>query len=208
MTLLLIVTAIFLLGLGGGVVLWFAFYTRRLAQGEKTALKTGKSERLPFRWSYVMLPAIMLLLAIFLVAFFYQQLPAEVAYHFKFDGSPDKWMGHEMTIVWMIAPQLCLALLAGAIVWGITKSGILSRQTTGDLHPERILSLMGNIIGLPQFIICFAMLDIFNYNSYQTHIMPIWIFALVVVALGGIILGIFFVLTIWRVRGATNSPSE
>ena len=208
MTLLLIVTTTFLFVLGGGVVLWLAFYTKRLAQGEKTALKTRKAEGLPFRWSYVMLPVIMLLLAIFLVAFFYQQLPAEVAYHFKFDGSPDKWMGREMAIVWMLAPQLCLAMLAGAIVWGITKSSILSQQITSDLRPERILLLMGNIIGLPQFIICFAMLDIFNYNSYQTHIMPVWIFALIVVALGGIILGIFFVLTIWRVRGATNRPAE
>ncbi len=203
-TLVLILTAIFLLSLGCGAVIWFAFHIRRLAQGEKTASKTRKVERLPFRWSYIILPVVILLLAIILAAFFYPQLPTEVAYHFKLDGSPDKWLSREMTMVWMLLPQLCLTLLAGAIVWGITKLGILSRQTKGNLRPDRILSLMGNIIGLPQLVICFAMLDIFSYNSYQTHIMPIWIFALTIIGLGSITLGIFFILAIRRIWGTTQ----
>lgn len=201
-TLVLIATAIFLLGLGCGVVIWFAFHTRRLAQGVKTAGKSRKAERLAFRWSYIILPVVILLLSIILAAYFYHQLPAEVAYHFKPDGSADRWLSRGVAMVWLLTPQFCLALLAGAIVWGITKLGILSRQTEDNLRPGTILSLMGNIIGLPQLIICFAMLDIFSYNSYQTHIMPIWIFALIVMGLGSIILGIFFILAIRRVWAA------
>ena len=107
-------------------------------------------------------------------------------------------------MVWMLIPQLCLALLAGAIVWGMTKLSILFQKPADTLRPERILSLMGNMIGLPQLIIGFAMLDIFSYNTYQTHIMPIWIFALIVMGLGSIILGIFFIQAIRRVWGATQ----
>ena len=175
-TLILILTVVFLLGLGCGAVIWFAFHIRRLAQCVETTSKTSQAERLSFRWSYIILPIAILLVAIILAAFFYHQLPAEVAYHFKLDGSPDKWLSRAMIMVWTLIPQFLLALLAGATVWGITKLGILSRQTEGNLRPERILSLMGNMIGLPQFIICFAMLDIFSYNSYGTHIMPLWIF--------------------------------
>ena len=201
-TLVLILTAIFLLSLSCGVVIWFAFHSRRFAQGEETASKAERAEKLSFRWSYIILPIAILLLAIILAAFFYPQLPTEVAYHFKPDDSPDKWLSREMIMVWLLTPQLCLAILAGVIVWGITKLSILSSQTEGNLRPERILSLMDNIIGLPQLIICFAMLDIFSYNSYGTHIMPIWIFALTIMGLGGIILGMLFVLAIrraWRV---------
>ena len=195
-TLILILTVIFLVTLGGGVVIWFIFNTRRLAQSVETASKSGHGERIPLRWSYIILPVVILFLAIILAAYFYLQLPAEVAYHFKLDGSPDRWMSREAILLWMLTPQLGLALLATAIVWGIAKWGILS--TDGTLRPERILSLMGNIIGLPQFIIGFAMLDIFSYNSYGTHIMPIWILALTIVGLGSIILGIFFILAIRR----------
>ncbi len=169
--------------------------------------ESAKTERLPFRWSYIILPSAIFLLAIILAAFFYPQLPAEVAYHFEPDGSPDKWLSREMIMVWMLAPQLGLALLAGAIAWGITRLGTLFRQAEGNLRLERIISLMGNMVGLPQLIICFAMLDLFSYNSYGTHIMPIWIFALIIMGLGGIPLGIFFILAIRRVVEPPNGAA-
>ncbi|MBA7655913.1 hypothetical protein ES703_63824 [subsurface metagenome] len=198
-TVILIATVIFLLALACGVVIWFAFHARRSAQGKEPAPKNRRVESLPFRWNYIILPVVILLLSIILAVFFYPQLPTGVAYHFKLDGSPDKWLSQEMIMVWVLLPQLGLVLLAGAIVWGMTKLDILSRQTEANLKPERILSLMGNMIGLPQLVICFAMLDIFSYNSYGMHIMPIWIFALIVMGLGSIILGIFFILAIRRV---------
>jgi uncharacterized membrane protein len=203
-TLILISTAIFFIILGIGVAIWFTLHTRRLAQSGKPASKTINTERLPFRWNCIILPLATLLIAIVLAAYFYGQLPTEVAYHFKPDGSPDKWLSREMIMVWLLTPQLCLTLLAGAIVWGATKLGIQSRQTKDSLRPEGILALMGNIIGLPQLIIGFTMLDIFSYNAYRTHIMPIWIFVLIVMGLASIILGIFFIQAIRRAWGASQ----
>jgi hypothetical protein len=69
---------------------------------------------------------------------------------------------------------------------------------------EKMLSLMGNMVALPQIILGFAMLDIFSYNSYQIHLMPLWIFALIVMGLGGMALGIFFILAIRGVLGTTR----
>ena len=198
-TIILIITVTFLLALGGGVIAWFIFYTRRLAQGKDIPTKAEKTTRLPFRWSYVILPASVLLLAIIIAAFFYSQLPAEVAYRFNDDGSPDKWLSRQAILAWLLIPQLFLALLAAAIVWGITRLSTLFPQNETNLRLERIMSLMGNMIGLPQLILCFAMLDIFSYNAYQTHIMPIWIFALIVIGLGSIPLAIFFIQAIRQV---------
>jgi hypothetical protein len=51
------------------------------------------------------------------------------------------------------------------------------------------------------------MLDVFSYNAFQTHIMPLWVFVLIVIMVaGGVILGIYFFLIIrkvWRLPGAS-----
>ena len=174
--------------------------------GRKTGRGSKEAERLPFRWSYILLPLAILLLSLILAAYFYHLLPTEVAYHFKLDGTPDRWLSRPMSMVWALVPQLLLTLLAGGIIWGITRMGILSRQAESTwVKPERILSLMGNIVALPQFIVCFAMLDIFSYNSYQTHIMPMWIFLVIILGLATIALGLFLVLIFLKAKQQLTS---
>ena len=158
-------------------------------------------ERLSFRWSYIIAPLVVFLLSIILSAYFYHLLPTEVATHFQLDGTPDRWLSREMTMVLVLLPQLLLVLLAGAIAWGITKLGILSGQTGSTwVKPETIVSFMGNLVALPQLVVCFAMLDIFSYNSYQTHIMPMWIFLLAILGLVTIALGMFVVFIFCKAR--------
>ena len=209
-TFILIVTAVFLIGLGCGVVAWFLFRYRQVVKSRESSQESGES--LTFRWNYIILPLVILFLSIVIITYFYHQLPAEVAYHFQPDGSPDKWFSREMTIPLMLAPQFLLTLLAGGITWGITKLGILFRQpgSTG-LKPETIISFMGNIIAMPQIILCFAMLNIFSYNAYQTQLMSIWVFALIIMVVGGIIIGIFFIQTIrraWAINQALAPPNN
>ncbi len=158
-----------------------------------------------FHWSYIILPVILLLLSIMLTAYFYPRLSAEVAYHFKFDGSPDRWLNRGMITLWMLLPQLVFTLMAGAITLGITKLSVLFQQPESIwVKPERILSLMGNMVALPQVILFFAMLDIFSYNSYQIHLIPLWVFALIIMVLGGIILGILFARATRRTWGTNR----
>jgi len=160
---------------------------------------------LAFHWSYILLPVVILLLSIILTAYFYHLLPVEVAYHFKRDGSPDRWLSRGTIILWTLLPQLFLTLLAGATTWGITKltSRFWQPEST-KIKPERILLLMGNMVALPQAILCFVILDIFSYNSYQIHILPLWVFVLIIMGLGGIILGIFFIQAIRQTWRATR----
>ncbi len=146
-----------------------------------------------------MLPVAILLVSIALAAYFYHLLPGSVAYHFKPDGTPDRWLNRSAIFVWTLAPQLFLTLLALAITWGTTKlSARLVQPERTRIKPGRILLVMGNMMALPEIVLCFAMLDIFRYNSYQTHMLPVWIFALIVLLVGGIILSIFFIKAIWQ----------
>ena len=149
-----------------------------------------------------MAPLAVLLLSIILSAYFYHLLPTEVACHFELDGTPDRWLSREMTMVLVLMPQLFLIFLAGAIAWGVTKLGTLFGQTgSTKIKPERLISFMGNLVALPQLILCFAMVDIFSYNSYQTHILPMWIFLLAILGLVTIGLGIFWVFIFLKARG-------
>jgi len=101
--------------------------------------------------------------------------------------------------------QLLLTLLAGGITWGTTRLNTLFKQLENpNIKLKGILSLMGNMIALPQIIIFFTILDIFSYNSYQIHLVPMWILALLVLGLGGIILGIFFIRAILQTRRPNN----
>jgi len=187
---IIILVVIFLLGLGIGAVIWFLLRHRQAVKGKEPPKETAKKDIQPFRWSYIIAPLIILILSIILTAYFSPRLPAEVAYHFSPDGSPDKWLSRGAAITWAVAPQIFLTLLAVAITWGTTRLGRLFGQTeSAGIKPERVLSFMGNMMALPQIILCFAMLNIFSYNAYQTQLMSIWVFALIIMVLGGIIIG-------------------
>ena len=149
-----------------------------------------------------MTPLAVFLLSITLSACFYHLLPAEVACHFRLDGTPDGWLSREVTMVWVLVPQLVFVLLAGGIVWGITKLSTLFRQIkSSGVRLEKVVLFMGNLIALPQLLLCFAMVDIFSYNLYQGHIMPMWVFPLVILGLVTIALGVFLVYIFSKVRG-------
>ncbi|MFH1647408.1 MAG: hypothetical protein ABID71_06990 [Chloroflexota bacterium] len=139
----------------------------------------------------------MLVISVVLAAFFYRLLPPEVTYHFQ-NGSPDRWLGRAAVTAWLVVPQALCPLFA----FGIVRTAMLSARY---LPPEsspmpRLLPVMGNMLALPQVILIFAMLDIFLYNAYKVKLMPVWVFAVIVMALGGIILGVFFVRTTRQFR--------
>jgi len=164
-----------------------------LDKSTETVEETTTGVSFAFRWRYIIAPVVILLLSVIVTIVFCGRLPAEVAYRFQADGSPDKLLSRGMIILWMLLPQLFLTLLAGAITWGISIiSARFMQPESAAVRPERIIALMGNMIGLPQLILFFAMLDIFSYNSYQIHLLPLWVFALIVMVIGGIVIGVLF----------------
>jgi uncharacterized membrane protein len=167
------------------------------------------SDRLSFRWSYIIAPAVVFLFSLILFAFFYHLLPADVAVHFDMDGSPDNWLSPPVTGVTLLAPQLLFVLMAVGIAWGTTRLGRrFGWAEGGGIGVGRVVSFIGNILALPQLVILFAMLDILSYNSYQTHILPMWLFLIVVLGLmtaGLAVVGVVFYL---KVRKAMTQTEE
>ncbi len=161
---------------------------------EKKAIK--------LRWPHIILPAAILALSVILTAVFYGRLPVNAVWLFRSDGSPERWIDRGTLVFWILGLQVLFLLIATGITRGI--AGMYNRYTDSDnnvVKPGTVLGLMGNMVVLPQVIIFFAMIDIFSYNSYQTHFLPLWLNAIIVLLAGGIILGIFFLraaLQVWR----------
>jgi len=161
--------------------------------------QAAPAKTLPFRWRYIMLPLATLLFSITMTACCYRLLPTEVAYLFKLDGSPIRWLSRETVVAGMLVPQLLLTMVAAGITLATTRlSSFFKPAETARALPERMLLLTGNMVALPQIILSFAILDIFSYNSYQTHLMPLWVFALIIMGLGAVVLGLLFIQAVRR----------
>ena len=164
-----------------------------MATSERNPDDKSKTVELTFRWKYILLPLAILLLVIVLTATFYPQLTDEVAYRFNMSGSPVSWLDRGFILLLTLLPQFILLLIALTITWWVIRTSRSIGQIASALKPERLVMLMSNIVALPQIIFGFVMLDVFIYNIYDSHLMPIWLFALIIMIIGGIILAIVFI---------------
>jgi uncharacterized membrane protein len=160
---------------------------------------------LSFRWSYAVIPLAVLLLMAGLSAYFYHLLPIEVAVHFE-DGLADGWLSRQATLVLALLPQFLLALIGLALAWVTTRMMARSWPEGTKTNPRTIIAIMGNMVALPQIVLGFAMADIFIYNAYQIHLPSLWILALVVMVVGGIVIGVVFTRAIRRERSRRRNP--
>ncbi len=168
----------------------------------------NKTAAIAFRWSYIALPAAILTASLILTAVFYPRLPAELAYHFKSDGTPDRSLGRNQIIFVMVFPQAILTMIAAATTWVMIKLSSRFQPIQIPIKPEKpvpvsstgqalskvegIISLMGNILALPEIVLAFFMLDVFLYNAFQIHFLAIWLTGAIVMVIGGIFIGVFF----------------
>ena len=132
-----------------------------------------------------------------LTAVFYGQLPGQVAYHFE-GGTPDRWLSRGAFIAWLLVPQVFFTLLAYIVVRVVLLSA--RYWPTDDMILKRLLPVMGNMAGLPQAILTFAILVIFLYNAYEIELIPLWIIAVIIMAAGAGMLGAFFFKVIREAR--------
>jgi len=199
---IIIIGIVFIFSLGLGAIMLVLLRNNPGNTGDLTPQPVTRAANLVFRWRYAALPLAVLVLTIALVAYFYHLLPEEVVYRIGTDGSPDDTMMRGSIVLWSLLPQLFLTLLALAVTWGVTKLGTSSKQMEDfRINLDTVALAMGNMIALPQAILFFAMLDIFSYNSYEFRILPLWVIALIIMAVGAVILGIFFMRTMRQVRG-------
>ncbi len=147
-------------------------------------------QNITFRWTYIVLPAAVLLIAFVLAAIFYGKLPPNTAYRFS-SGVPVSWLGRGGVLAWALGLQLVFVLISLAITFLVTSAARRMQLTETPLN-RVLFAIIGNVVALPQIIIAYATLDIFLYNIYEKALPPLWAFAILVMFAGGVVLAVLF----------------
>jgi uncharacterized membrane protein len=206
---ILFVGLLLLLGLPVGITItWYLRQRRQATRDEKSVGQETAPDELTFHWRYITLPLVILMLSIVLATYSYHLMPAEVAYRFGIDGAPQNWFGRQSYLLLVILPQLLLVLAAIVVTWSTSRLGRSFAQAASTLNLERVALVMGNMVILPQVVLAFVMLDIFSYNVYSMHLIPIWLFTLITMTLGGILLTIFFIQVYRQSRISADGNSQ
>lgn len=162
----------------------------------------------PFRWRYVMWPLVVLVISLAATAFFYRLLPEQVAWRFAADGSGEKFVSRGTLVAILLAPQFVLAFGAAVIALVVSRIGLLMKAGPTPASTGGLIILMSNMVALPLVILCFAMLDIFVYNAYQVHLLKLWVFTVLAMVVGGVVLGISFARVMRQARSTGPPQAE
>ena len=161
--------------------------------------QSSQNNKINFSWTFIILPAAIVALSVIIAAIFYSKLPADVAYHFK-DGLPDRWTSRGTMLILTLFPQFIFFFFS-LILCSLMLLLVRRFEKARGNQVKTLISIMGNMLALPQIILLFAMLSVFLYNSYQITLIPLWVFSVIVIVAGSVILAIFFIRTARRLRG-------
>ena len=204
-TTILIIGLFFVFGFVLVLAVFYFFFKNSPKAGQPAAAQQAEATQTPakdlkFKWTYIALPAAILLLACILTAIYYPQLTEEVAYRFNIDGTPKSWFSRGAVTSIALIPQFILMPLAAFIALGVIKLSRTSGQLVSGFSSEKLVVFMCNLVALPQVVIGFVMLDIFSYNVSGSHLMPVWLFVIIAMALAGVILAVFIIQALKRSR--------
>jgi hypothetical protein len=204
-TIIVLLLVVALLMMGGGGLLWLALKQRDQATRVAPTLKTGPAGgadlRLPFRWRYVVAPILVLVASVVAAVYFVRLLPVEVAYGYG-SGEGARQVSRGLLLLVLLSPQFILAFLSAAVAHIVARVGARFVRDGGASAGavESIATVMSNMVVLPQLVLCYAMIDIFRFNAYGTHLPPLYVFAVVVMLVGGAVLGLFFLRAVQQTR--------
>jgi uncharacterized membrane protein len=193
---------VFLLGLGiGAVLIWLFLRRKKTGSVIKTGQMSESKSVVGFQWTFIVIPVSLFLLCVLLALLVYQSLPENMAFRFSTDGVPKTYMAKPVFLSVMLGGQLIIVLAAFAVALGIVKFGeYLSKNSTLTFYPRTLIWLMINMLVLPQIILAFVMLDASVYAIQVKHIMAPWLFSLLAIGFGSIVIIFLFLKAINQSR--------
>jgi uncharacterized membrane protein len=204
---IVVIALVFIIGLAfGGGLIWFLLRRQKLVKpaGETRPI-IKKATVLRFYLGLVALPLTLFLLCSILVVAFYPSLPPEVAYRFNSTGVAKGWLGREAFVAVMLGAQLIFLLASWVIAAAVTRIGQKMLESSRfPANPGRLIWLMANMVSLPQIIAAFITVDAIIFARSQQHVMTPWLFALLAIALGSIVL---IILLMQSIKQSRNGPA-
>lgn len=145
---------------------------------------------LKFRLSFIALPLTVMVVAVAFAAVFFGQLPDAIHYRFGLDGDPSGSPAAKTGFIGlMLAVQLGLTFIAYLTVRTIGGVQLFKDNIHNFwFNPVKLLTIMGNLPAIIQLIMGYILFDAVFYALQDSHLLPLWLFSLVTLVLGGIIL--------------------
>ena len=162
---------------------------------------------LKFRLTFIALPLVCLALTVVLSAIFYGQLPDKVNFRFNLDGNPSgDPIAKGLFLLLMVGIQALFTFIAFQATSAIGRVQVLRDNVDKFwFSPTRLLALMGNMPAIIQAIMAYILIDAIVYAKNADHILPLWVFSVATLAIGGIIVLIFGLpIAIKGYRGITS----
>ena len=159
----------------------------------QTPQNSTTTDPLKFRLSFIALPLVCLALTIVLSAIFYSQLPDTVNYRFDLKGDPSGDPIAKASLIFlMVGIQALFAVVAYMATSAIGRVQLLRDNVDKFwFSPTRLLALMGNMPAVIQAIMAYVFIDAIIYAKRADHFIPLWIFSVGTLLVGGIIILIF-----------------
>lgn len=186
-----VIALVFLIGLVlGGTGIWLFGRHRIPTQG---ASEEKSQAELSFRLSYIALPGAVALATVIAIVILYSSLPPELAFRFSSSGEPRGLIGRELFVGLMIGAQFIVVGLTVAVALGIINlARRMLKENPTATAPGSTLWLMVNMLVLPQLLIAFVALDAAYYARNLTHIMTPWLFSLLAIGIGTLVIIVLF----------------
>lgn len=145
---------------------------------------------LKFRLSFIALPLAVMIIAVVVAVVFFGRLPDEIHYRFGLDGTPSgDSVSKSSFFGLMLAIQVGLTVVAYLSVKSIGQVKLFQENVNAFwFNPTKLLTAMGNMPAIIQIVVAFILIDGVFYALQDSHLMPLWLFALITLGLGGIIL--------------------
>ena len=96
--------------------------------------------------------------------------------------------------------QIVLLIIGSIIVIFTSRNLNTAQPDSLAIRKESMLTFMGNIPAIIQLIVGFMMIDGISYNLSQKHIMPLWLFLVIVLVIAMFALVTFFIVVAMRIN--------
>lgn len=213
---ILVVAAVFIAGLAlGALIISLVLRRRNVPLSKETnlskpALPDNKLSStqvgpLVFRWNFVVAPLVLAIACLLTTLAFIFYLPSQLAFRFNPDGSVLNTMNKYIFAMLIVASQSLCALAALSIARAIVRLGKrMYKAGEPQMNLSGFVSLMSNMVLLPQVILAYLMLDAFIYGVWSRHLISTRTFAITAIVIGSAILPVLFTRLASRARGALN----
>ncbi|MCL2707102.1 MAG: DUF1648 domain-containing protein, partial [Dehalococcoidia bacterium] len=158
-----------------------------------------------FRVSFIIAPVVLAGLCIIASILFYSSLQPSIAFHFNADGEARRTMGKIVFTLIMSVAQILGVLISWGTASIIIKLGKSAFKISApQFKLDGFITLMSNMILLPQIILAYLMLDAFIFNVWQRHFTSVIHFSVAAIIIGSAIIFGAFILLISQARSAVN----